>query len=288
MSDKKDNEVIAVNKTGKAMLLGAGLLCAAGALNLYLIAPDRSREEQRRPFLHRNFGHRGLYDAAAGIPENSLAAFRAAAENGYGVELDTRLTRDGKVVIAHDGDLFRMTGEHVIVEESTLEELRKLRLQGTEETVPLFSEALDVLCKGGVPVIVEVKTTPRKRRDALCSAVLAELDKRDGDFCVESFDPWIVRWFRFHAPDLLRGQLTSQPNDLSQPPVVAWLHSRLMFNFLCRPQFIAHHVGKKSLNARLAHWMGAMRVTWTAHDRAEEKRSEAVIFEHFRPPVQYR
>lgn len=267
--------------------LAAGAAVCAGAAWLFAIAPAKSRPEQRRPFEKRNCAHRGLYDAAKGIPENSLAAFRAAAEHGYGVELDTRLTKDGAVVIAHDGDLFRMTGKHAIVEESTLAELQQLSLQGTAETVPLFADALKILCGAGVPVIVEVKTTPKARREALCSAVLEIMDRFDGDLCVESFDPFIVRWFRRHAPELLRGQLTSQANDLGLSPFMGFLASRVMFNCLGRPQFIAHHVGKKSLSVRVCEALGAMRVCWTAHDRTQEPQNDTVIFEHFLPPTRF-
>ena len=76
----------------KAGTIAAAAIGAAAAGYLFLIAPGRSRAGQRFPFRGQNIAHRGLYDAAQGIPENSLAAFRAAAEGGYGAELDTRLT----------------------------------------------------------------------------------------------------------------------------------------------------------------------------------------------------
>ena len=261
-----------------------GLQSLKGALS-YLGAA--SRRGQRSPFEKKYFAHRGLYDTAAGIPENSLAAFRAAAEWGYGVELDVRITRDGVAVISHDGNLLRMTGADLTVEEADWADIASLRLGGTEEGVPRFSEVMDILCRASVPVIVEVKQPPKGRREALCREVLSVLDAHDGAFCVESFDPMIVRWFRRHAPDILRGQLTSQRRDLAASPVIGFLASRVMFNFLSRPQFIAHRVGKKAAAVRIAEALGAMRVCWTAHDRREEERNDAVIFEHFHPPVRY-
>ena len=194
-------------KTGEKILCGilGGSLCA-GAAAAWLIAPARPTGEQRDLISGLNFAHRGLYDSGNGVPENSLAAFRLAAEHGYGAELDVRMTRDGVLVIAHDSDLKRMTGTDLSIEEHDYEEISGLRLEGTEESVPLFADALDVLFSADVPVIVELKSVPRNRRDALCSAVLAELDRRDGRFCVESFDPMIVRWFRRNAPDILLSQ----------------------------------------------------------------------------------
>lgn len=278
-----------MKKTTKLLLLCGGAAAALGGAAVFLTAPGRARREQKAPFMGRNFAHRGLYDPEKGAPENSLAAFRRAAAAGYGVELDTRLTRDGYVVVSHDNDLTRMTGERRCVDALTLAQLQTLRLGGTEETVPLFSDALDILCTAKVPVIVEVKPMPtRREREELCGKVLAILDEHTGDLCVESFDPFIVRWFRRHAPDILRGQLTSQRDDLDSTRLLNFALSRLLSNFLARPQFIAHHTGRKALTVRLCEALGAMRVCWTAHDRSQEAKNDAVIFEHFLPPVVFK
>ena len=153
--------------------------------------------------------------------------------------------------------------------------------------MPRFSDALDILAAAHVPVIVEVKASPDHRRGELCRKVLEIIDAHTGNFCVESFDPFIVAWFRCHAPDLLRGQLTAQRDDLGGN-LGAWLSSRMLIGCIGRPQFIAHRTGKKSLGVKLAELLGAMRVTWTAHDRSEEAKCDTVIFEAYRPPVQYK
>ena len=284
---RADAEVTCMKKGKTVLLAGMGGLLCAGAVSVWLIAPGRATEEQRSLIQNRYFAHRGLYDSAGGIPENSLAAFRAAAEHGYGAELDVRMTRDGVLVVSHDSDLRRMTGAALAVEENDYDTLAALRLEGTDEGVPLFSDALEILFAADVPVIVEIKADPAGRRDALCSAVLAELDRRDGRFCVESFDPMIVRWFRVHAPDILRGQLTAQIEALGTGPFQSFAGSRVLANFLGRPQFIAHRVGRKSRAVRAAEAMGAMRVCWTAHSPGQEDNNDAVIFENFLPPVRF-
>ena len=277
--------MIPLNGTQKALWTGLGTAACAGAGFLYLIAPGRSKKEQRAPFQRRYFAHRGLHNDI--IPENSLAAFRAAAEYGYGVELDVRLTRDGVAVVSHDDCLLRMTGQDISIEATDFAGLAGAPLAGTEETVPRFADALDILCAAGVPVIVEVKSTSRNRMDALCAAVLAELDARDGVFCVESFDPFIVQWFRRHAPELLRGQLTAQANNLAGSSFIRHAASNVLYNFLGRPQFIAHKTGAQSFPVHMAQKLGAMRVCWVAEDRSQEAANDAVIFEHFLPPVEY-
>lgn len=84
-------------------------------------------------------------------------AFRRAAEAGYGAELDVHLTRDGRLVVIHDGDLERMCGVPGRVAEKTAEELAALRLAGSEEHIPLLEEVLPLFA-GRAPLVVELKT----------------------------------------------------------------------------------------------------------------------------------
>ena len=71
-----------------------------------------------------NFAHRG---ASARAPENTLEAFRLAAENGAGgLETDVHMTRDGHVVAIHDDTVDRTTDGSGLVREVTLAELKSL------------------------------------------------------------------------------------------------------------------------------------------------------------------
>jgi len=73
-------------------------------------------------------GHRG---ASWGAPENTLAAFRLAWEEGAdGIEADFRLTRDGQVVCIHDPGTGRTAPAGLKVADATLEELRRLEFGG--------------------------------------------------------------------------------------------------------------------------------------------------------------
>ena len=125
------------------------------------------------------------------------------------------------------------------------------------------------------------------RFGALCAEVLSLIDSRDGDLCVESFDPRIVRWFRFNAPDLLRGQLIDRTRNPDVSPAINFMACHGLLNFLSRPHFIAHSLEKKSLSVRLAEALGAMRICWSVRNRRREGRNDAVIFERFHPPTRY-
>jgi len=261
---------------------------AAAAGGLFCIAPKKANDSQKAPFSGLNIAHRGLYTFDQSVPENSLAAFSAAAEKGYGVELDVHLTADKQVVVFHDARLERMCGVDCSLEKLTLEELRQYRLAGTDQVIPLLSEVFQVL--NGLPVVLEIKHSTTGRGALLCQKTLELIRSYGGPVCVESFDPTLIRWFKKNAPDLLRGQLSGQTRHLRQdvPVPIAYILSHCMTNFLSRPNFIAYRIGKKPAAVRLSEHLGAMRVAWTSHDDQAEKGHDTVIFEHYLPKIRYK
>lgn len=264
------------------------ILClfAAALLLLFLAAPGRAGQEKTAPFRGRYFAHRGLHTRDGAVPENSLAAFRRAAEAGWGVELDVRLTADGRVVVFHDDTLDRVCGVSGRVDSFTYDQLQAFPLRGTAERIPLFSDVLTLLA-GKVPVIVELKTGPRNRE--LCEKTLALMREWGGELCMESFDPTIVAWFRRHAPEFFRGQLATAPADYrkgGQPAPAAFLLSATLLNFLGRPQFIAYRIGPRPWTTRLAEALGAVKIGWVARKPSDEAGLEAVIFEFYEPKRQ--
>ena len=200
-----------------ACKIAAPAAACAGAF-AFLVAPGRATRAQKAPFLCRNYAHRGLHTEDGSVPENSLPAFRAAAEAGYAVEMDVHLTADDQLVVFHDDTLERMCGVQGVIDDFTLAELRALRLGKTDCVIPTFAEALEAL-GGRVPLLLEVKRGHDNRR--LCALTLEALRTYTGPYCVESFDPTIVAWFRRNAPDILRGQLSQPPKEygtaLSKP-----------------------------------------------------------------------
>ena len=271
----------------KLLLLAAGIGVAAAAVPLALLAPGRATKRQKAPFWGLNFAHRGLHSRDKSIPENSLPAFERAAREGYGMELDVQLSKDGRVVVFHDDTLDRVCGVHARVDEKTWAELQELRLCGTEYGIPLFSEVLATV-RGRGPLIVELKSGRRNRE--LCEKTYALLQDYRGEACIESFNPFIVMWFRFHAKDLLRGQLASPTKSYldSMGRFRAFLLSHCLMNVFSRPQFIAYKIGYRPPTVRLAEQLGAMRVGWTSHEPRNEKGRDAVIFEFYRPRLQYK
>ena len=261
------------------------VLAAAGT-TAFLIAPAHASTERRAPFMDRNYAHRGLHKKDKTVPENSLPAFRRAVKAGYGVELDVHITADDQLVVFHDDTLGRMVPDapEGRIETFTLAELQKMRLAKTEETIPSFDEVLEVL-GGRVPLILELKSGPKN--DLLCILTAKRLSSYDGPVCIESFDPFILRWFKKHAPEYLRGQLAQKPKDykeaLAEP--LAILVGNLLTNVFARPHFVSYRIGPKPVTVRLCESMGAMKAGWTSRKWEHEKDYDMVIFEHYRPGV---
>ena len=165
-----------------------------------------------------------------------------------------------------------------------------MRLCGTEEQIPLFSEVLE-LVDGKVPLLVEFKNGPKNY--LLCEKTLPMLRAYKGDFCIESFTPFIVRWFKKNAPDILRGQLSSPAKEFGDelPRFVAYALSHCYTNVMCRPHFISYHKEKHNWSVFLADRLGAMRYVWTVRPsddiRGLEKKNDAVIFEYYTPTEKY-
>ena len=257
------------------------------AVYLFLVMPSRPGEETAAPFRGRNYAHRGLYERDQSVPENSLAAFRRARDAGYGVELDLQLSRSGDVVVVHDDTLERVCSVSGRAPDYETGELRLFRLCGTDEPIPLFSEVLGLM-DGREPMIVEFKTGPNNA--LLCEKAAALLNAYPGPYCVESFDPRILLWFRKNRPGVLRGQLACGRKGYAKKtnPLFAFLASRCFMNFLSRPHFIAYEIGGKPFSVRAAERLGAMPVCWTSHGPEHEAKNEMVIFEHYRPGTRYR
>ncbi len=200
-----------------------------------LLLMPRRRRPEAAPLMRAVYAHRGLHGAA---PENSLAAFRAACEKGYGIELDVQLTADGELVVFHDGSLSRMTGKDASLHSLTYAELRELRLGESAERVPTLREVLS-LVDGRVPLLVEIKADHAWR--AVCESAAALLRDYRGAYMIESFHPLAVAWFRRHAPEVVRGQLSSRlTRDKRYRGIAYFLVENLLLNLVARPDFIAY------------------------------------------------
>ena len=251
---------------------------------VYLTHPSLRYKKTRR-WRGEPFAHRGLHDIDNGIVENTLPAFEAARDAGFGMELDIQFSKDMQVVVFHDDDLNRLCGDSRAVRQLTLEELRALPLAGhTDASIPTLREVLDAV-DGRVPLLIELKNGQKNRQ--LCEALVDLLRDYRGEYVIESFNPLIVSWFRFNAPEVVRGQLVG-PMQSYRPAVngtAAFCMAGLLLNFLSRPDFVAYDANAQRFFS--PHFQRLMYRTplaaWTVRDpglaRLVEKRNEICIFE---------
>lgn len=160
--------------------------------------------------------HRG---ASAVAPENTIAAFRAAAEQGAKwVELDVALLADGTLVVIHDDSVDRTTsgtGSLGQISRADLERLDAGAWFGSEfagERIPTLEEALKALGELGLNANVEIKQhTHHKSLDQLTSAVQAALQTRSAAtrIMISSFDAEALKAMHVLQPELELAMLWS-------------------------------------------------------------------------------
>lgn len=255
---------------------------------LFLIKPNTGRKSRMKPFEEVFIAHRGLFDNKTNAPENSLPAFRKAVQAGYGIELDIQLTKDHQMVVFHDASLKRMCGVDKILTDCTYKEIQQYTLAKSNEGIPLFEDILDIV-DGKVPMVIEIKP------EGDCIETARMLAKRmksyKGIYCMESFHPGVVGWYRMHQPEVLRGQLSTnfKKNKISCTGLQHIVLSNLLLNFYAKPDFIAYnHKYADEFSYRLCRKLyDVENVAWTIRSQEQlEKAQEifdAFIFDSFIP-----
>ena len=284
------------------------ILGILAVLYLFMIMPRMTGRPDREPHISVLYAHRGLHDNSSDAPENSMAAFKKAVEAGYGIECDVQLTRDGIPVIFHDFTLKRVAryaegqaiGDGPLNEDGTVsvpgkisnytyEQLQQFHLLGSDEKIPKFEDFLE-LVDGRVPLIVELKIELKDL--SVCPAVDKLLSNYKGVYCIESFNPLGVLWYRKNRPNVMRGQLSDEfhkedPKEFNTVLYFGLTH--LFFNFLTRPDFIAfNRKYPKSLSLWLnRHLYKCLTAAWTIKSQEQlDKATEdfdIYIFDSFIP-----
>lgn len=260
------------------------ILAALCALYLWMVAPRRVRPDASA-LVGRLYAHRGLHDGNRAVFENSTEAFRRAVEAGYGIELDVQLTLDAVPVVHHDGDTARVCGKPSVIRQTKYDDLPALP---DGSPIPRFADVL-ALVGGRAPLIVEIKQYGSPTGNA--AAALALLKDYRGPYCVESFHPMAVRYFRKTAPSILRGQLAAggkrNPAEVGRTVHIALKY--LLVNVLSRPHFVAY---QSASDRNLSMWLmkkvfRPLLAAWTLRSQPELDRArrdyQMPIFELFSP-----
>ncbi len=250
---------------------------------LFMIMPSHKYHNKLRKYDGMLIAHRGLYNSEKEIPENSITAFKKAVEKGYGIEFDIRLTRDKEVVVFHDASLLRMCGIDKKVYDLTLNQLKEYNLLNTNEKIPTLKEFLEAVGENTM-LFVEVKADGYSAYD-IFSAAREILKDYKGEYCVQSFDPRILKCYRKHQPEIIRGQLSVGSYKRG---FIICLLSCLLANFISRPHYVAYRYdNRNNIFFKLTKLLGAYSQCWTVRTPEElqdaKKHYDIFIFENFEP-----
>ena len=232
--------------------------------------------------------HRGLW-SPSGSPENSLGAFQAACAAGYDIELDVQLSADGEAMVFHDATLSRMTGQEGRLADHTAADLRRMRLLGSDETIPTLAEALTEVGRRAM-VHIEIKI-PFGEVGPLERRVHEVLIDHGGPTCVIGFNPYSHAWFADHHPKILRGLDSysyTGPDARHLSPAVRKQYAGLGHVSLARPHFLALGLDMlPSAKADALRKSGMPVLAWTVRSAdqwdAVKDHCDNLIFEGFRP-----
>lgn len=229
--------------------------------------------------------HRGLH--TKDIPENSLSAFENALKNNYAIELDVQFTKDKEVVVFHDENLKRMTNDTRNIEDVNYDELKNLRLDNTNEIIPTLEEVLE-LVDSKVAILIEIKDC--KDYIELSEKTYEILKGYEGNYAIQSFNPFILEWYKNNASEVVRGQLSGTFTEGSESlnSFEKFALKNMLLNFKSKPNYIGYDLeGIPKSKLESLRKKGVPIIVWTVKNKEDMEKaykySDNITFENFLP-----
>ncbi|MBQ3421635.1 MAG: glycerophosphodiester phosphodiesterase [Romboutsia sp.] len=251
----------------------------------YAIQGEKLNKNQISWITEYPIAHRGFDNGD--IPENSIESFKKAIEYNYAIELDVQLTKDKELIVLHDSNLSRVTGDNRDVRDVTYDELKDLKLENTDETIPTLKEVLE-LVDNKVPLFVEIKDG--KGAKELAAKTYDIMKDYEGRYVIQSFNPFILQWFKENANEVIRCQLSCDFKG-EQNAHLKWyekfLLKNLLLNFLSRPHIIAYDLDAiNNLPVKLLKDKYPI-ISWTIKTEEQMKKgyekTDNIIFDNVLP-----
>ena len=200
------------------------------------------------------YAHRGLFNNKT-IVENTIPAFKKALKDDLNIELDIRLTKDKKIVVFHDDSLKRLAGIDKLVKNMTYNELKRIKLLDTDDTIPLLEDVLK-LVSGRSILLIEIK-------EMFSNSSLKELNKLlldyNGKVLLQSFNPLVIRRIslssleRYDIGILLISNYKNIKKYIYELYIYNYLIKRKYCDFVSCPKELVLKVKKKT-NKELFIW----------------------------------
>ena len=211
-------------------------------------------------FLKRPIAHRGLHNNKD-IIENTVESFELAIKNNFSIELDVVLSKDGEVMVFHDYDLNRLAGSNKLINDCTANELRNIKLLGTNSVISSMDEVLYRI-NGKVPILIEIKESFHPDIEERLFEIIRSYE---GEIAIQSFDNKSIKWFKNHAPFYKLGLISDNP-ELTVDEI-----SKLGVDFLAFDINILDSDIVKNLKNLKIHIL-----TWTVDTHEKYKKSQKI------------
>lgn len=252
-----------------------------------LIIPNRNAKERMKEFYNWDYAHRGFHDNKGQAVENSILAIQNAVDNNYGIEFDVQITKDHIPVVFHDDNMKRLVGVDSTIDSYTYEELLNFTILDSQEKIPKLEDLLGIV-DGKVPLIIEYKLSA-STDTTICDVVDPYLKSYKGLYCIESFNPLILKWYRKNRPEVARGQLSLNYRKSGFDSIKYFPLTALLFNFRTRPDFIAfNYKDRDNLSLKILKTIYNLpMVAYTIKTQADYDNNDdffdLLIFEGFHP-----
>ena len=233
--------------------------------------------------VEKYIAHRGLHTETE--PENSLGAIQNAIKQNLPIEIDVHEIADGTLVVFHDKSLQRVTGKDGYIKNLTANDLKDHRLFATEYSIPTLKEVLD-LVDGQIPILFELKNEGKV--GSLEKTFWEIVKDYQGEFAIQSFNPFTLEWFKLHAPTVIRGQLSSFFKNQNFSFFKRLFLKKMAFNKISQPHFISYNA-ENLPNRYVKKFKHLPLLAWTIKSQEEYlailKHCDNIIFENFEPRI---
>ena len=189
------------------------------------------------------YAHRGIFDNK-NIVENTIKSFREALKINVNIELDVRVTKDKEIVVFHDKDLKRLTSIDKDVKDLTYDELSRITLLNTTDTIPKFEDVLK-LVDGKVKILIEFK-------ESFSREILKKIDRLlldySGEVLLQSFNPFLIKKIattslkRYEQGILLTNKYKGLRRLFYDVYIYKYIIKRKNYNFIACPKELVFKV----------------------------------------------
>ena len=208
--------------------------------------------------------HRGLHNSVS--PENSLSSFKNAIKKKHAIELDVRFTADGKIIVFHDKTTERLTDKSLIVHETNLEDLTKLKIGNSKETIPTLEKSLSTI-NGQVPILIEIKN--EYEVGPLEKELVKQLKSYPHKFAIQSFNPWSLKEIKKLDPKIEVGLLSGSFSKSSLGGLSKFVLKNLLLVPYVAPDFLSlEYESFSGFQKTIANTFNSKKIIfWTIRDQ---------------------